>query len=66
MPRFSTSCWAVTSPVAKRITVVTLWVSSGRAASLALYLDGNVSQPIDDPGSRKQTRLLTTDTWWDF
>lgn len=37
-PRFSTSCWAVISPVAKRTAVVTLWVRSGRAVRRALYL----------------------------
>lgn len=38
MPLFSTSCWAVMSPVANRTAVVTPCVRNGRAASLPLYL----------------------------
>lgn len=37
-PFFSIACWAIISPVAKRIAVVTLCVVSGRVASFNLYL----------------------------
>ncbi len=40
-PFFSTTCWAVMSPTPKRMDVVMLCVSSGRAASLAWYLRGS-------------------------
>lgn len=59
-PLFSTSCWAVMSPVANRMAVVTLWVSSGREASLAWYLSGVLSasrarpRGCDRRGNRKE------------
>lgn len=37
-PFLSTACWAMTSPVPKRMAVVTTWVSRGRLTSLAWYL----------------------------
>lgn len=37
-PFFSTSCWAIVSPVAKSTAVVTLWVRIGREASFIWYL----------------------------
>jgi hypothetical protein len=45
-PFFSTSCWAIVSPVAKSTAVVTLWVRIGREASFAWYLDRRESVKV--------------------
>lgn len=46
-PFFSTSCWAMVSPVANRTAVVMLWVSRGLEASFLWYLHTTYTVSID-------------------